>query len=86
MDGDAAQDEEVGKHVDDIDRLQLSLDPDGDAFPRELVDHIEHTDFPAIVRPILDEVVRSDMVGVFRSKPDARVVVQPLKRPGFAGG
>lgn len=54
MGGDAAQNKEVGKHVDDIDGLQLPLDPDGDAFPRELVDHVEHADFPAIVRPILD--------------------------------
>ncbi len=74
---DAAQDEEVGKHVDDIDGLQLPLDPDGDAFPRELIDHIEHADFPAVVRAILDEVVRPDMVGIFRPKPDTRTVVQP---------
>lgn len=77
MGGDAAQDEEVGKHADDIDGLQLSLDPNGDAFPRELIDHVEHPDFPAIVRPILDEIVGPDMVGVFRSQSDARTVVQP---------
>ena len=67
----------IAKHVDEIDGLQLSLDPDGDTFSRELVDHIEHADFPTVVRAILDEVVRPDMVGVFRSKPDARAVVQP---------
>lgn len=74
---DAAQDEQVGKHVDDIDGLQLSLDPDGNAFARELVDHIEHADFPAIVCAILDEVVGPDMVWIFRPKPDTRAVVQP---------
>lgn len=77
MGRDAAQDEEVGQHVDDIDGLQLSLDPDGDAFPRELVDHVEHADFPAIVRPVLDEIVGPDMVWIFRPKPDARTIVQP---------
>lgn len=77
MGGDAAQDEEVGKHVDDIDCLQLSLDPDGDTFSRELVDHVEHADFPAFVRTILNEVVGPDMVGIFQPKPDARAVVQP---------
>lgn len=77
MGGNAPQNEQVGKHVDDINGLQLPLDADGDAFPRELVDHIEHPDFPAIVRPILDEIVGPDMVGVFRPKPDARAVVEP---------
>ena len=77
MGGDAAQDEEVGKHVDNIDCLQLSLDPDGDAFPRELINHVEHADFPAVVRPVLDKVVGPDMIWVFRSKPNARAVVQP---------
>ena len=77
MGGDAAQDEEVGKHVDNIDCLQLSLAPDGDAFPRELINHVEHADFPAVVRPVLDKVVGPDMIWVFRSKPNARAVVQP---------
>ena len=77
MGRNAAQDEEVGEHVDDIDGLQLSLHPDGDTFSRELVDHIEHADFPAVVRAILDEVVGPDMVWIFRPKPDARTVVQP---------
>ena len=77
MGGDAPQDEEVGKHVDDIDGFQLSLDPDGDTFSRELVDHVEHTDFPAVVRAILNEVVGPDMVRIFRSQPDARTVIQP---------
>lgn len=74
---DAAQDEQVGKHVDDIDGLQLSFNPDGNTFARELVDHIEHADFPAIVCAILDEVVGPDMIGIFRPKPDACTVVQP---------
>ena len=74
---DAAQDEQVGKHVDDIDGLQLSLNPDGNAFAGELVDNIEHADFPAIVCAILDEVVGPDMVWIFRPQPDTRAVVQP---------
>jgi len=77
MGGDAAQNEEVGKHFDDIDGLQLPLDSDGDAFPRELFDYVEHGDFPAIVRPILDEIIGPHMVGVFRSQSDAGTVVQP---------
>jgi len=73
----ARHDEEIGQHVDDINSLQLSLNPDGDAFSRELVDHIEHADFPSIVSAVLDKIIRPDMVGVFRLKPDTRTVVQP---------
>lgn len=32
MHRDAAQDEGIGEHIDDVDNLQLSFDPDGDAF------------------------------------------------------
>lgn len=53
------------------------LDLDGDGFPRELIYHVGHADFPVVVRAILDEVVGPGMVGIFRPKPDARTVVQP---------
>ncbi len=36
----AAQDEEIGEHIDNVDSLQPSLDPDGDTFSREFVNHV----------------------------------------------
>ena len=75
--GDAAQDEQIGNNVDHVDGLQLPAHPDGDAFPCELIDHVEHAEFSSIVGSILDEVVGPDMIGMLRSKTDARTVIQP---------
>ena len=63
--------------VDHVDGLQLPADPDRQAFPGELVDHVEHAEAPSVVGAILDEVVGPDMVGMFRPKPDAGVLVAP---------
>ena len=71
MAGNAAQDEEIGQHVDDIGGLQLAVHPDCQAFMGELVDDIEHAVFPRIVGAVLHEVVGPDMVGAFGSQPDA---------------
>ena len=68
---DAAQDEQVRQHVDDVRRVQASADPDREAFSRELVDDVEHADFPFVTRAILDEVVGPYVVGVFRPYPQA---------------
>ena len=40
-----AQDKQVREHVDDVDRLQPSIDADRQAFMRELVDDVEHAVF-----------------------------------------
>lgn len=40
MSRNAAQDKQIRQNVDDIRRLQLSVDPDGDAVPREFINHI----------------------------------------------
>jgi hypothetical protein len=66
MTRNTAQDEQIGQNVDHIDRLQPPAHLDGDAFPCELVDHVEHAEFPSIVGAILDEVVGPDMVGMLR--------------------
>jgi len=77
----AAKDEQVRQHVDDVVSLQSSVDPDRDAFARELVDDVQHPIFPAIMGAILDEVVGPDMVGMLRPQPHARAVVQPEPPP-----
>jgi len=75
--GDATQDKQIGQNVDHIRCLQLSADLDGNAFPCELIDHIEHAELPSVVGAILDEVIGPDMVGILRPKPDARTFIQP---------
>ena len=66
MGGHAAQDEQVGQGVDDAGRVQLSIDPDRQAFPGELVDDVQHAELAPIVGSALDEVVGPDMVAMLR--------------------
>ena len=51
----AAKDEQIRRHVDDVCRLQSSVDPECDSFARELVDNVQHSIFPAVMGAILDE-------------------------------
>ena len=67
MAGNAAQDEEIREHVDNIHRPQSTIDADRDAFACELVDHVEHPVLSPIVGAILDKVIGPDVVRVFRS-------------------
>src|SRR6478735_8229611 len=73
----AAQDEQVREHVDDIDRLQPSVDADRQAFMRELVDDVEHTILSPVMGAVLDKVVGPDMVGPLGAKTDAGSVREP---------
>ena len=57
MIGYAAQDEQIGRDVDHVDRLQLAADPDGQALMGALVHDIEGAELAAIVGPLLDEVI-----------------------------
>jgi hypothetical protein len=75
--GHATRDEESGQHVYHIDRLQLALDADGDAFMRELIDDIEHAILPPLMGAVLDEVVGPDVVKALCAEADARSVVEP---------
>ena len=65
MAGNAAQDKEIGQHVDDVGGLQLAVHPDCQGLMGELVDDIEHAVFPRIVGAVLNEIVGPDMVGAF---------------------
>ena len=75
--GHAAQDEQVGQHVDDVDGLELASDADRQALVRELVDDVEHAELPSVMRAVLDEVVGPDVVAMLGPQPDARSVRQP---------
>jgi hypothetical protein len=71
MAGQATQDEEVRENIDYIDGFELAGNPDREAFVGKLVDHIEHAILPPILRVVLDEVVRPDVIAVFGTQPDA---------------
>ena len=71
MAGHAAQDEEIGQHIDHIDGLELAGHPDCQAFMGELVDDVEYPVFPTIVGAVLDKVVGPDVIAVLGSQPDA---------------
>src|SRR5258708_3315238 len=73
----AAQDEQVGEHIDDVDRLEPARYPNGQALASELVDDIEHAEFASIMGALLDEVVRPHVVAVLGPEPNARSVIQP---------
>jgi hypothetical protein len=63
--------------------IQLPVDPNGQAFARELVDDIEHAELAPVMGAVLDEVVTPDVVGILRPQPDARAIVEP--EPPFLG-
>src|SRR5262247_1691147 len=75
--GNAAQDEQIGENVDDIDCFELAGDTDRQAFVGKLVNDIEHPVLASIVGAVLDKVVGPDMIAVLRPQPDARSVGQP---------
>lgn len=78
----ASQDEQVGQHVNDVDRLELAVDADRQALVRELVHHVEHAVFAAIMGAVLHEVVRPHMIDAFGPQPDAGAVRKP-QTPAF---
>jgi hypothetical protein len=83
MSWDAALDEQVGQHVEDVDRVELAADPDRQARAGEFIEDNKHAVFPSVMGTVLDEVVGPDMVGVgiFRPQPDAGPVRQPEPAP-----
>jgi hypothetical protein len=75
--GHAAQDEQVGQHIDDVCRPKLAGDPDRQALVGELVDDVEQPEPAPVVGAVLDEVVAPDVVGPLRAQADAGAVREP---------
>jgi hypothetical protein len=73
--------EEIGEAVKHVVGSELSLDDDGQAAARELVEHHEHSKGAAILSTILDEVIGPDVVRPLRSQTDARSIVEPETAP-----
>ena len=63
--------EQLGQAVENVVRLEPALDDDGQTSPGELVNHRQHAELPAVMRPVLHEVVAPDMIGPTGSEPDA---------------
>jgi hypothetical protein len=57
--------------------VELACHNNGKAAPSIFVDHRQHAECPAILRAILDEIVRPDMALAFGPQPDAGAAVQP---------
>ena len=74
-------DEQVGQALKDIIRSQPPRHRDRKATPGELVDHAQHPERSAVLGPVLNEVVRPDMVRPLRPQAHARAVVEPQTAP-----
>ena len=75
--GNAAQDEQVREHVDDIGGFQPPVDANGDAFMRELINDVQHPVFPPVMGAILDEIIGPDVIASLRPQTDAGAVGEP---------
>ena len=69
--------EQFAQRVEDIAGVQLAFDADRQAFPGELIYDAQHAEHLAVMRAILDEIVRPDMALVRRPEPHARTIIQP---------
>ena len=78
---DAAQDEQVGQNIDDVSRRKLPSSPDRQALPGELVQDVEGSEGPAVVGPVMHEVIGPDMVRPLGAQPDAGSVDEPEPAP-----
>ena len=68
---------QVGDALEHIVGSQSARDTDRQALARELVDYGQHSQWPAILRSIGNEVIAPDVVRILGSKADAGSVVQP---------
>ena len=78
---DGAQDEQIGQHIDDVNRGELSPNPDRQALPGELVQDIARAEGPGVIGPVMHEVIRPDMVRALGAQPDTGSVVEPEPAP-----
>src|SRR3954465_1180844 len=85
--GDATQNEQIGKHIDDVDRFEPVRDPNGQALVGELIDDVEQADLAPVMGALLEEVVGPDVIGALGPQPDARSIIQPQASAlGLSGG
>ena len=74
---EASREEELGQRLDHVPGREFASHADHQTLPGELVDDNQHPEVAAVDRPILDEIVRPDVIGSFGSPSDAGSVAQP---------
>lgn len=70
-------DKEFAEGLEHVGGVELPVDDDSQTLPGVLVDYGKHPKCSSFGGSIGDEVIRPDMVGMFRSEADARAVIQP---------
>jgi hypothetical protein len=55
--GNSSQDEQIRQRVDDVDRVEPSGYPNGQAFVGELVDDVEQADLASVMGALLEKVI-----------------------------
>jgi len=73
----APLDEKIRQGIDDIGGVELALHSDGQAFPAVFINDVECPEGPAVIGPVMDKVIRPDMVPALGFEANARAVVQP---------
>jgi hypothetical protein len=58
MPRDTAQNEQVGEHVDDVDRFEPACHPDRQTLMGVLVDDVEQTELAPIMGALLDKIIK----------------------------
>ena len=71
------QNEKIRKQVYNIMGIQSPRCPDGQRFAGEFINDVQHAGFTPVMCEVLNEVIRLDMVGIFRFQADAGAVVEP---------
>ena len=77
----AVSNEEIGETVEHVIGSEPPCDDDRQTAARELVEHDEHAECATVLCPILDKVVRPDVVWSLGSQPHARPVGEPETAP-----
>ena len=70
-------DEEFTEGLDHVGGVELPVDDDSQTFTSVLVNDRKHPKCLPFGGSIGDEVIRPDVIGMFRSEADARAVIQP---------
>lgn len=73
---------EFRQRFEDVDRVELSLDLDRQAFPGVLINNRQHPKRSTVAGPVHYKIVRPDVILTFRTEPEAGAVIQP-ESPSF---
>jgi len=59
-------DEQFTQHIQNVPGVEPAFDTNGETLSCILIDHAQHTEHLAIMRTVLDEVIRPDVAFVHR--------------------